>query len=142
MRWLFLLLLVLNVFYFGWSQLEAPVQPKEITALAPKRNGAGDIRLLSEAAAPGGAQSRGQSCLFLGGYSAAAQLEVLAGRLKSARVQASVYQTQEGAARLYWLRVAPASKEVVDDAALSEVASDIKDLKRKIMPCEGIATAE
>ncbi|UFH49036.1 hypothetical protein [Pseudomonas sp. KNUC1026] len=142
MRWLFLLLLVLNIFYFGWSQLEAPVRPKEITSLMPKRNGAGDIRLLSEASTPASPQPRGQSCLFLGGYSTAAHLEVLAGRLKSARVEASVYQAQEGAAHLYWLRVAPASREVVDDASLSEVAGDIKDLKRKIMPCEGIATPE
>ncbi|PVZ08406.1 MULTISPECIES: hypothetical protein [unclassified Pseudomonas] len=140
MRWLFLLLMVLNVFYFGWSQLEAPVQPKEIAALAQKKNGAGDIKLLSEAPLADNARANEQSCLFLGGLPSVGQVEKIAAQLKSAKVDAALYQTHEGGNRLYWLRIAPGNREVVDNASLSEVISDINDLKRKIMPCEGIAT--
>jgi len=31
MRWLFLLLLVLNVFYYVWHQQEAPLRAKDVT---------------------------------------------------------------------------------------------------------------
>lgn len=34
MRWLFLLLLVLNVFYYIWHQQEAPLRAKDVTPLA------------------------------------------------------------------------------------------------------------
>lgn len=49
MRWLFLLLLVLNAFYFVWNRQQAPLEPKEVTpvALSGVRQ---DVRLLSESA--------------------------------------------------------------------------------------------
>lgn len=47
MRWLFLLLLVLNVFYYIWHQQEAPLRAKDVTPLSLYR-GQQDIRLLSE----------------------------------------------------------------------------------------------
>ena len=34
MRWLFLLLLVLNVFYYIWHQQEAPLRAKDVTPLS------------------------------------------------------------------------------------------------------------
>ena len=49
MRWLFLLLLVLNVFYYIWHQQEAPLRAKDVTPLSLYRGSQQDIRLLSEA---------------------------------------------------------------------------------------------
>ena len=49
MRWLFLLLLVLNVFYYVWHQQEAPLRAKDVTPLSLYRGSQQDIRLLSEA---------------------------------------------------------------------------------------------
>ena len=34
MRWLFLLLVVLNIFYFIWHQQEAPLKAKEVVSLS------------------------------------------------------------------------------------------------------------
>ena len=34
MRWLFLLLVVLNVFYYVWHQQEAPLRAKDVTRFA------------------------------------------------------------------------------------------------------------
>jgi hypothetical protein len=48
MRWLFLLLLVLNVFYYIWHQQEAPLRAKDVTPLSLYRGSQQDIRLLSE----------------------------------------------------------------------------------------------
>lgn len=55
MRWLFLLLLVLNVFYYVWHQQEAPLRAKEVTPLTLYKGAQQDIRLLSESS---GALSR------------------------------------------------------------------------------------
>ena len=49
MRRLFLLLLVLNVFYYIWHQQEAPLRAKDVTPLSLYRGSQQDIRLLSEA---------------------------------------------------------------------------------------------
>lgn len=48
MRWLFLLLLVLNIFYYVWHQQEAPLRAKDVTPLSLYRGSQQDIRLLSE----------------------------------------------------------------------------------------------
>lgn len=48
MRWLFLLLLVLNAFYYVWHQQEAPLRAKDVTPLSLYRGSQQDIRLLSE----------------------------------------------------------------------------------------------
>lgn len=48
MRWLFLLLLVLNAFYYVWHQQEAPLRAKDVTPLSLYRGPQQDIRLLSE----------------------------------------------------------------------------------------------
>ena len=47
MRWLFLLLLVLNAFYYVWHQQEAPLRAKDVTPLSLYRGPQQDIRLLS-----------------------------------------------------------------------------------------------
>ena len=59
MRWLFLLLLVLNVFYYIWHQQEAPLRAKDVTPLSLYRGSQQDIRLLSEAT--DAAEDKGQS---------------------------------------------------------------------------------
>jgi hypothetical protein len=71
MRWLFLLLLVLNVFYYVWHQQEAPLRAKDVTPLSLYR-GQQDIRLLSET--PDSTREKGKAaqvdvgCLYIGGF--------------------------------------------------------------------------
>ncbi|MBD8603390.1 MULTISPECIES: hypothetical protein [unclassified Pseudomonas] len=48
MRWLVLLLLVLNVFYAGWHHQELPVRPKELAPLSTYKGERHHIQLLNE----------------------------------------------------------------------------------------------
>jgi hypothetical protein len=66
MRWLFLLLLILNVLYYVWHQQQAPRQATEVASLSLRKSAKQDIRLLSESAVPDKAPAG--ECLYLGGY--------------------------------------------------------------------------
>ena len=48
MRWMFLLLVVLNVSYYVWQQQEAPVKVKEVRSLSVSTDGKRSIQLLNE----------------------------------------------------------------------------------------------
>ena len=48
MRWLFLVLVVLNIFYFVWHQQEAPLKAKEVVSLSLYKGSKQGIQLLSE----------------------------------------------------------------------------------------------
>ena len=51
MRWLFLLLIVLNIFYCVWHLQDTPLRGKEIISLSLYKGNQQDIRLLSESSA-------------------------------------------------------------------------------------------
>lgn len=151
MRWLFLLLLVLNVFYAGWHQQEVPRQPVEIQALALYRGSQQDIRLLSETApdAQLPVQSKlaveapqARDCLYLGGYPRLDALMPLEQRLAQLGVKAQAQVINGDQGGVHWLRIDAQSRRLLDESALSSLAREFNDLKHQIMPCEGIATAE
>ena len=48
MRWLLLLLVVLNIFYYVWRQQEAPLKVVEVNAFAVSAVGWRTIQLLNE----------------------------------------------------------------------------------------------
>ena len=48
MRWLFLLLVVLNFFYYVWHKQEAPVKVKEVRSLSVSTDGRRTVQLLNE----------------------------------------------------------------------------------------------
>jgi hypothetical protein len=140
MRWLFLLLLVLNGCYLVWNLQDAPVRAKDISASAQASKGRQDIQLLSEAGnAPN--ESGKADCDFLGGYSDRTRLLPLAEKLRARDVpiQAFVMADTNGQ-NAHWLRVAGGALE--GSGGLVEVFRDINGLKHKINRCEGIATPE
>lgn len=147
MRWLFLLLLVLNVFYAGWHQQEAFQQPGEIRALSLYKSNQQDIRLLSESN-PGqrvpaqAAAPIAGDCLYLGGYPKLDALMPLEQRLAQVgvRAQAQVINGDQGG--VHWLRIDAQSQRLLDESALAGLSREFNGLKHQIMPCEGIATAE
>lgn len=143
MRWLFLLLVVLNVFYAGWYQQEAPRRPVDIQALSLSRNTQQDLQLVSEAK-PGARTSSGlaRDCLYVGGYAQKDLLVSLEQRLaqRGVKLQTVVINGDQGA--VHWLRIDPASQRLLDESALSSLSGDFNGLKHQIMPCEGIATAQ
>lgn len=143
MRWLFLLLLVLNVFYYVWHQQEAPLRAKDVTPLSLYRGSQQDIRLLSETTGDvrEGRGVRRKECLFLGGFSRQESLLALQQRLADMGVD--VQSSSKDAAGVgYWLSVTPQSQRLLGDAQLQNLSNEFNELKHKIMLCEGVAPAE
>jgi hypothetical protein len=141
MRWLFLLLLVLNVFYYVWHQQEAPLKVKEVAPLSLYKGSQQEIRLLRETGASAPARRRDE-CLVVGGVAGQEQLEALRQRLLSLDINAVPVLGQLPGADGAWLKIAPQSERLLDQTVLDTLSKDFKDLKQKIIFCEGIATGE
>ncbi|OLF51520.1 hypothetical protein [Pseudomonas chlororaphis] len=146
MRWLFLLFLVLNVFYYVWHQQEAPLRAKEVMPLSLYKGTRQDIRLLSEsvdAVARRGKRAEAQGdCLYMGGFSRRDLAQMLEQRLSGLGVESRLESLGLPDASGYWLRVSPESQHLLDESQLQNLAKEFNELKHKIMSCEGIATAE
>ncbi|MBV6286584.1 hypothetical protein [Pseudomonas aegrilactucae] len=140
MRWLFLLLLVLNVVYYVWHQQEAPLRAKEVTSLSLYKGSQQGIRLLSESRSA--AAEQGAECLYVGGLASPEMLDSLRQRLISLDIRARKVVGKLADSPGWWLQVSPQSRRLLDQALLSGLSHDFKDLKDKIMLCEGVATIE
>lgn len=141
MRWLFLLLVVLNAVYYVWHQQEAPLKAKEVAPLSLYKGNQQEIRLLRETGASAPAKRR-EECLVVGGVATQEQLVALRQRLVSLDIATVPVAGQLPGAEGRWLKVAVESERLLDSAVLSSLSKDFKDLKHKIILCEGIATAE
>ncbi|MBO0495872.1 hypothetical protein [Pseudomonas sp. Marseille-Q1929] len=148
MRWLFLLLLVLNAFYYVWHQQEAPLRAKDVTPLSLYRGSQQDIRLLSESSDAIARRERAKAsepqntCLYIGGFVDQRQAQSVEQRLISLDIKAKVQLLNTPEASGYWLRVAPESRRLADDLPFENLAKEFNELKHKIMLCEGVATLE
>jgi hypothetical protein len=141
MRWLFLLLLMLNALYYIWHQQEAPLRAKEVMPLAMQRSSGQNIRLLSETDSSREPQHAAKDCLYLGGLPTEGQVRAVEQRLNSLDI-ASHFQSPSAETATYWLKVTPASRRLVDEGMLTQLAHDFPQLKNKIMSCEGIASED
>ncbi|MCO7513468.1 hypothetical protein NJF44_01765 [Pseudomonas guariconensis] len=141
MRWLFLLLVVLNVVYYIWHQQEAPLKVKEVAPLSLYKGNQQEIRLLRETGVASPARRRDE-CLVIGGLAAQEQIDALRQRLLSLDIATVPVSGQLPGADGRWLKVAAQSERLLDQAVLDSLSKDFKDLKHKIILCEGIATGE
>lgn len=148
MRWLFLLLLVLNGFYYIWHQQEAPLRAKEVMPLSLYRGTQQDIRLLSESSDSVERRDKDRSgevdasCLYLGGFARRDTAQMLEQRLVGLGADVRLQSLSVPGSSGFWLRVTPESKHLLDDLQLQNLAKEFNELKHKIMPCEGVATVE
>jgi hypothetical protein len=146
MRWLFLLLLVLNVFYYIWHQQEAPLRAKDVTPLSLYRGSQQDIRLLSETT--DATRDKGKSapadsgCLYLGGFTRQEAAQAVERRLSGMDIKYQSLPKDPSESAGYWVRVAPESRRWLDDSQLKNLSREFNELKHKIMPCEGVAPTE
>ncbi|MDB6444170.1 MULTISPECIES: hypothetical protein [Pseudomonas] len=145
MRWVFLLLLVLNAFYYVWHQQEAPLRAKDVTPLNLYRGSQQDIHLLSETAdalvrrdlaRPGEAQ---RSCSYLGGFNRSETARQLEQRLLALGVVARAASSSSPEVGGFWVQVSPESTVKLNDMLLQNLSKEFNELKHKIMPCEGVA---
>jgi hypothetical protein len=145
MRWLFLLLLVLNVFYYVWHQQEAPLRAKDVTPLSLYRGSQQDIRLLSEATDVTRDKAKStqmdNSCLYLGGAARQEVAQAIERRLSGMDIKFQSLPKDLPEYAGYWVRVAPESRRLLDDLQLQNLSKEFNELKHKIMPCEGVAPA-
>jgi len=128
MRWLFLLLLVLNLFYYVWHQQQAPLRAKEVAPLAAYHGTQQDIRLLSES---GGAPVRREQvdvveeieavCLFLGGFEREEAARAVEQRLISLDIQSQVQSIDAAAGLDYWVYLAPLASRQASLRQLKEL---------------------
>ncbi|WPN46732.1 hypothetical protein [Pseudomonas sp. P8_241] len=145
MRWLFLLLLVLNGFYYIWHQQEAPLRAKDVTPLNLYRGAQQDIRLLSEASEAPRDKAKApadNNCLYLGGYVRQDAAQAVERRLTGMDVKFQSLPRSGGEASGYWVRIAPESRRWLDDLQLINLSKEFNELKHKIMLCEGVAPTE
>ncbi|WP_028621536.1 hypothetical protein [Pseudomonas sp. Ant30-3] len=146
MRWLFLLLLVLNVFYYIWHQQEAPLRAKDVTPLSLYRGGQQDIKLLSETVEAKADTAKtaptNNSCLYLGGYGREEVARAVERRLSGMEINFQSLAKDLPELNGYWVRVAPESRRWLGDVQLQNLSREFNELKHKIMPCEGVAPAQ
>lgn len=112
MRWMFLWLVVLNLFYYVWHQQRAPLRVTEIAPLMMAQDAKRDIRLLSESNKPSRrdaviAQPTEAICLFLGSFDRAEDAASVEQRLLSLDIQSRVQSMDAAAGIDYWVYLPP-----------------------------------
>lgn len=112
MRWMFLWLVVLNLFYYVWHQQRAPLRVTEIAPLTMPQDAKRDIRLLSESNKPSRrdtviAQPAEAVCLFLGSFDRAEDAASVEQRLLSLDIQSRVQGMDAAAGIDYWVYLPP-----------------------------------
>lgn len=128
MRWLFLLLLALNLFYYVWHQQQAPLRVKEVQPVTVYRGAQQDIQLLNEsnaarsdlAVVPTDAGSNA-TCLFLGGFESEEIAKAVEQRLLSTDIEAVVESVDIAAALDYWVYLAPLASRQASLRQLKEL---------------------
>ena len=126
MRWMFLLLIVLNLFYYVWHQQQAPLRPKEVAPPALAQDSKRDIHLLSEAderapRKPAATEGGGAVCLFLGGFEAEAAAAAVEQRLISLDIRSSVQSVDAAAEIDYWVYLPPLASRQASLRQLKEL---------------------
>ena len=147
MRWLFLLLLVLNVFYYVWHQQEAPLRAKDVTPLSLYKGSQQDIRLLSETPDVASrnavrASAADESCLYLGGFARQETARAVEARLAALDIKVQQLTTSLPDSAGFWMQVSPESRRLANDSVLMNLANEFNELKHKIMRCGGVATTQ
>lgn len=127
MRWFFLLLFVLNVFYYVWHQQQSPLRPKEVAPLISAQDSKHDIHLLSESDrhAPQGRTAIDGAdtslCLYLTGFELAAAAAAVEQRLLSLDIRAHVQPVDTAAEVDYWVYLPPLASRQASLRQLKEL---------------------
>ena len=113
MRWMFLWLVVLNLFYYVWHQQRAPLRVTEIAPLDMVQDSRRDIRLLSESnnepvrRASETVPSVEAVCLFLGSFEVMADASAVEQRLLSLDIESRVQSMDAAAGVDFWVYLPP-----------------------------------
>ncbi|WP_339516984.1 SPOR domain-containing protein [Pseudomonas sp. RL_15y_Pfl2_60] len=126
MRWIFLLLVVLNAFYYVWHQQQAPLRPKEVAPMVQQQDTKRDIQLLSETdnqqrRAPAVQEPEDDTCLYLGAFEQRSEAEVVEQRLISLDISSQVRTVDDQAGVDYWVYIPPLASRSASLRQLKEL---------------------
>lgn len=129
MRWFFLLLLVLNLFYYVWHQQQAPLRVKEVEPMLLYQGGQQGLRLLDAAdrakVRPEAPQpslvTQGETCLYLGSFQQEDGARQVEQRLMALDIQAQVRAVDAAAGLDYWVYLAPLASRQASLRQLKEL---------------------
>lgn len=128
MRWFFLLLLVLNLFYYVWHQQQAPLRVKEVESFSLYQGARQNIRLVSEAdvarmPVDTGLPAAGSQavCLFLGSFEREDEARALEQRLLSLDIESAVQSVDAAAGVDYWVYLVPLASRQASLRQLKEL---------------------
>ena len=129
MRWFFLLLLVLNLFYYVWHQQQAPLRAKAVEPMEMYRGAQQGIRLLDasdrarvrpELTRPS-AVVGDETCLFLGSFQQEGAARQVEQRLIALDIAAEVRSVDAAAGLDYWVYLAPLASRQASLRQLKEL---------------------
>lgn len=141
MRWLFLLLVVLNVFYYVWHKLEAPLKIREVQSISGSVEGRRTIHLLSEvrlAVSLANYQKASGSngfCIYLAGISDAEQVRSLELKLASLNLRLVRVTPLTAEIEAFHYRVAQESPLQVSEELMQGLANEFNGLIYKKSGC-------
>lgn len=133
MRWLFLLLLVINIFYFVWNQQQLPGLAQSVSPFTLHSGEKDQIRLISEEVYKRASPSKNArvadatQCLFLGGFEHQADAAALEQRLLSLDIMSNVHEREAEAGVDYWVYLAPLGSREAALRQLKELQSRAVD---------------
>jgi hypothetical protein len=121
MRWIFLLLVALNIFYFVWTQQQRPSLSRDVAPFTLPDGAKRNIHLVSERKSLEGEQgsvvSSGELCLHLGGFENGNDASLLEQRLISLDIPAKQTVVSSESSKDYWVYLPPFGSR---DAALRQ----------------------
>lgn len=121
MRWIFLLLVALNIFYFVWTQQRSVSVADGVAPFALAEGAKKNIQLLAEQETIGATEGSGSyeqgECLHLGGFDKEEKADLLAQRLLSLDIAVQRAAMSVEFAKDYWVYLPPFGSR---DAALRQ----------------------
>ena len=145
MRWLFLLLVVLNIFYFVWHQQEAPLKAKEVVSLSLYKGNKQGIQLLSETRSDlSAAQPKRQEgyensvCFYLSGLGNGDALSKVRQSLADAGLAGELDSAADADSGEFTFLVSPLSRAQAAESVLQNLLNEFNKLKYEKKQCEGL----
>lgn len=146
MRWLFLLLVVLNIFYFVWLQQEAPLKAKEVLSLSLYKGSKQEIQLLSEAQGgrKTGETTRNESgarvaCFYLSGLMSIDEQNKVKGSLAAAGLNGELEAVDNAGPGNFVIGVPSSYEAQAVERVLQNLLNEFNELKYEKKQCRGVA---
>ncbi|MFJ2335190.1 hypothetical protein [Pseudomonas helleri] len=149
MRWLFLLLVVLNIFYFIWHQQEAPLKAKEVVSLSLYKGSKQEIQLLSETRTglvPVRPQENASSdkdvCFYLSGLIRSDAETKIKKSLSDAGIKSGLDSLDRAGAGDFVLVLSPSDNVQAVEKVLQSLLNEFNELKYEKKQCQGLQASD